>query len=71
VGRKIVSAIGFAEMCEVRLVDGRIEPVGRAEGGGLASAIRSDGFVLVPAALEGYAPGTRVVVHLYESAMVL
>lgn len=70
VGRKIVSGIGFSEMCEVRLVDGRVEPVGRAEGGGLTSAIRSDGFVLVPAALEGYAPGARVDVHLYESAMV-
>jgi molybdopterin molybdotransferase len=58
-------------MCEVRLVDGRVEPVGRSEGGGLASVTRSDGFVLVPAALEGYAPGARVEVHLYESAMVV
>ena len=71
VGRKIVSGIGFAEKCEVRLVGGRVEPVGRAEDSGLASVIRADGFVLVPAALEGYAPGARVGVHLYDSAVVV
>jgi molybdopterin molybdotransferase len=65
VGRKIVSAIGFVDLCRVRLVDGRVEPVGAAEFGGLASTVRADGFVIVPAPLEGYAPGTRVKVHLY------
>lgn len=65
VGRKIVSAIGFVELCRVRLVDGRVEPVGSAECGGLASSVRADGFVVIPAPLEGYAPGTHVKVHLY------
>jgi molybdopterin molybdotransferase len=65
VGRKIVSAIGFVDLCRVRLVDGRVEPVGSAEFGGLASSVRADGFVVIPAPLEGYAPGTRVKVHLY------
>jgi molybdopterin molybdotransferase len=64
VGRKIVSAIGFVELCRVRFVDGRVEPVGSAEFGGLASSIRADGFVVIPAPLEGYAPGTHVKVHL-------
>jgi molybdopterin molybdotransferase len=65
VGRKIVSAIGFVDLCRVRLVDGRVEPVGSAEFGGLASSIGADGFVVIPAPLEGYAPGTQVKVHLY------
>ena len=43
----------------------RVEPVGAAEFGGLPSAVRADGFVLVPASLEGYAPGARIVVRLY------
>lgn len=63
--RKIVSTVGFVEACQVRLVDGRAEPVGSAEAGGLASAARADGFVLVPAGSEGYAPGSRVTVRLY------
>ncbi|HEY6099520.1 MAG TPA: molybdopterin-binding protein, partial [Anaeromyxobacter sp.] len=65
VGRKIVSAIGSVDVCQVRLVEGRVEPLGVAEFGGLASAAGADGFVVVPAALEGYAPGVRVTVHLY------
>ena len=65
VGRKIVSAIGFVDLCRVRLVEGRAEPVGSAEFGGLVSSALADGFVVVPAPLEGYAPGTRVEVHLY------
>jgi molybdopterin molybdotransferase len=65
VGRKIVSAVGFVDVCRVRLAGGRAEPVGSVEEGGLASTIRADGFVLVPAPLEGHAPGARVRVHVY------
>ena len=65
VGRKIVSTVGFVDMCRVQLVGGRAEPVGSAEDGGLASAVRADGFVLIPAPLEGYAPGARVAVHVF------
>jgi molybdopterin molybdotransferase len=68
VGRKIVSAIGIVDLCRVRLVDGRAEAIGSAESGGLASAVRADGFVIVPAPLEGYAPGVRVPVHMYRTA---
>ena len=53
VGRKIVSAIGFVDLCRVRLVDGRVEPVGSAEFGGLASSVRADGFVVIPAPAGG------------------
>jgi len=65
VGRKIVSAVGFLDVCQVRLAAGRVEPLGVAESGGLPAAGRADGFVLVPATLEGYPPGARVTVHLY------
>ena len=67
VGRKIVSAVGLVEVCQVRWVAGRVEPVGSPEDGGLATACRGDGFVVIPASLEGHAPGTRVTVHLYEA----
>lgn len=65
VGRKITSAVGLVEVCQVRLVAGRVEPLGVAEFGGLPSAVRADGFVVIPAALEGYAPGARVTVYRY------
>jgi molybdopterin molybdotransferase len=65
VGRKIVSAVGFLEVCQVRLAAGRAEPLGVIESGGLPSAARADGFVLVPATSEGHPPGARVTVHLY------
>ncbi len=76
VGRKIVSSIGNLELCRVRLVSGEASgkaaveaiPVSSADSGGLASTARSDGFVLVPATLEGYAPGATVAVYLYDAA---
>jgi molybdopterin molybdotransferase len=68
VGRKIVSAVGLVDICQVRLVGNRAEPVGSAELGGLLPAVRADGFVVVPAPMEGYAPGTRVVMYAYGEA---
>ncbi len=65
VARKIVSAVGFVDLCQVRCIGDRAEPVGSAGFGGLGSAVRADGFVIVPAPLEGYAPGTRVAVYMY------
>jgi molybdopterin molybdotransferase len=66
VGRKIVSAIGIVDLYRVCLVNGRAEAIGSAESGGLASTLRADGFVIVPAPLEGYAPGVRIPVHIYR-----
>ncbi|MFL5207802.1 MAG: molybdopterin-binding protein [Microvirga sp.] len=63
--RKIVSSVGSMDVCQVRLVAGRAEPLGVLESGGLAAAARADGFVIVPAPLEGYAPGALVTVHTY------
>lgn len=65
VSRRIVSAVGCVDVCQVRLVAGAVEPLGVAEFGGLAAAARADGFVVVPAPLEGYPPGARVTVRTY------
>ncbi len=64
--RKIVSAIGFTDLVRVRVAGGRALPLGAADGGGLASAVRADGFVIVPDGSEGLAPGSCVRVHLYR-----
>jgi molybdopterin molybdotransferase len=61
IGRKLVSMIGVVELCPLRLVAGRAEPA----GSGLVALARADGFVLVPAALEGYPPGAQVTLHLF------
>jgi molybdopterin molybdotransferase len=62
--RKIASGLGMTEIVPVALNDGRALPIGVE--GGLAGAIRADGFVVVPDASEGYPAGGRVRVHLYD-----
>jgi molybdopterin molybdotransferase len=64
--RKIVSAIGITDLCRIRLAGDLAEPLGVGEAGGILSAARSDGFVLVPEALEGYPPGATVSVYLWR-----
>lgn len=68
--RKVVSAIGLTDLVRVRVAGTRAapraEPLGSVEGGGLVSAVRADGFVIVPEASEGYAAGSVVRVHLYD-----
>ena len=64
--RKLVSEIGVADFQRVRVVDGGIEPIGAGTAFGLASAVRADGFVVVPPGSEGYPAGTQVEVRLYE-----
>jgi molybdopterin molybdotransferase len=66
VARKIVSAVGRVDYCRVRLVDGRVEPIALSGASILSSTTRADGFVIVPAASEGYGPGSEVTVYLYE-----
>jgi len=63
--RKLSSAVGCAEVFQVRLLAGRAEPLGLAESGGLPAASGADGFVVVPGALEGYPEGAQVTVHAY------
>lgn len=63
--RKLASSVGLVEVCQVRLAAGAAEPLGIADFGGLSLAARADGFVVVPAALEGHPAGQTVTVHEY------
>jgi len=66
VGRKIVSAVGRVDYTRVRLVAGSVEPVATSGASILSSTTAADGFVVVPAELEGYPPGASVTVYLYD-----
>jgi molybdopterin molybdotransferase len=64
--RRIVSMVGRTDYCRVRLTEAGIEPIAISGASILSSITRADGFVVVPAALEGYAAGTMVTVWLYD-----
>lgn len=64
--RKIVSAVGRVDYCRVRQCDEGVEPLALSGASILSSTSRADGFVIVPAASEGYAPGQRVGVFHYD-----
>ncbi|MFA9461240.1 gephyrin-like molybdotransferase Glp [Thiohalorhabdus methylotrophus] len=64
--RKISSEIGRMDYCRVALGDEGVEPLALSGASILSSTTRADGFVIIPADSEGYAPGTAVTVHLYE-----
>jgi molybdopterin molybdotransferase len=66
VARKIVSAIGRVDYCRVRLTDDQAEPLALSGASILSSTTRADGFVIVPAESEGLAPGSEVLVYLYD-----
>jgi molybdopterin molybdotransferase len=63
--RKISSPIGRLDYARVRLVDGHVEPIAVGGASILSSTTRADGFVIVPADSEGFAPGSEVDVWLY------
>lgn len=64
--RKISSRLGRVEVARVVMNDDSVEPVAVADEVTLATAVRADGFVVVPSSSEGFAPGTEVTVHLYS-----
>ena len=66
VARKIVSAVGRVDYCRVRLADGKVEPIALSGASILSSTTRADGFAIVPAESEGYAPGSEITVYLYD-----
>lgn len=66
--RKIVSAVGRVDYCRVRRIDGGVEPIALSGAAILSSTSRADGFVIVPAASEGYAPGQSISVYHYDPA---
>lgn len=64
--RKLVSVVGRVDYARVRLERGRVEPLAISGASVLSSTTRADGFVVVPADLEGYAEGVVVRVWLYD-----
>jgi molybdopterin molybdotransferase len=64
--RKISSEIGRLDYTRVQLRAGEIIPLSIGGASILSSTTRADGFVLVPADLEGYPPGAEVEVFLYD-----
>ena len=63
--RKISSPIGRLDYARVRVVQGLVEPLAVSGASVLSSTTRGDGFVIVPADSEGFAPESDVEVWLY------
>ena len=64
--RKLASQVGRVDYARVRMVDGQAEPIAISGASILSSTTQADGFVIIPADSEGYAPGTDVQVFLYD-----
>jgi molybdopterin molybdotransferase len=63
----MVSMIGRTDYARVKIVeDDLVEPVAISGAAILSSTTEADGFVIVPADSEGYAPETEVEVFLYD-----
>jgi len=60
--RKIASPVGISEFVPVVCEGSSVEPLALAPADGLAGYARADGFLVVPAGLEGYPPGAMVEV---------
>jgi molybdopterin molybdotransferase len=58
--RKIASPVGVAEWTPVVCRGSSAEPLALAQADGLVGYARADGFLIVPAGLEGYASGSLV-----------
>lgn len=64
--RKIASGLGRLDSCRVRISGDDAEPLAVADNRTLTTAVRADGFVLVPEQSEGVAAGTEVMVYMYD-----
>ncbi|HEV3122843.1 MAG TPA: gephyrin-like molybdotransferase Glp [Isosphaeraceae bacterium] len=65
-GHKLSSALGRVDYTRVKIVQDVVEPLATSGASILSSTTRADGFVVVPANLEGYAAGAQVTVWLYD-----
>jgi len=65
---KLSSAIGRVDYARVAIVAGRVEPMAIGGASILTSTTRADGFVVVPADLEGHPAGATVTAWLYDGA---
>ena len=64
--QKLVSMIGRTDYARVKLVDDYVEPLAISGAAILSSTTQADGFVIIPADSEGYAPETEVEVFFYD-----
>jgi len=64
--RKASSELGRTDYLRVRIDAGRVVPLTASGAGILSSAVRADGFVVIPAACEGYPENALVEVHCYD-----
>jgi molybdopterin molybdotransferase len=64
--RRLASVAGRADYARVALGPDGVEPVAVSGASILTTAVRADGWVLVPAEVEGWDAGTPVEVHLYQ-----
>ena len=55
--RKLSSVAGRVDYTRVRFIDGQAEPIATSGASILSSVSRADGFVVVPAPLEGFPAG--------------
>jgi molybdopterin molybdotransferase len=65
--RRLVSQIGRTDYARVVVEDGRVRSLAISGASVLSSVTRADGFVVIPAGLEGYPEGAEVEVHLYDA----
>lgn len=63
---KIASEVGRVDYCRVRLCDEGAQPLALSGASILSSTTRADGFVVIPADMEGYPAGAEVEVMLYD-----
>src|SRR5262249_25680380 len=69
--RKIVSAIGFAEIIPVSCSGcDMAEPLPSFGETGLMAVVAADGLVIVPEGSEGHPQGAPVTVYLYEKSCI-
>ncbi len=65
-GHKLSSVVGRVDYARVAVVEGRVEPLAISGASILSSTTRADGFVVIPADLEGYPEAASVKVWLYD-----
>ena len=68
---RLVSQIGRVDYARVRVESAGVRPLAISGASVLSSVTGADGFVIVPAGLEGYDEGVEVQVHLYDGQGLL
>lgn len=64
--RKVVSSIGRLELARMKISGDTATPIATAESHVLTSAVKADGFLLVPEHSEGFAASSAVDIYLYD-----